>query len=261
MAKLEGNIQITGSLDNLSFYKMRGSEKIIVRRKGGPTRKQVKQSPKFANTRRNNKEFGGRAAATAFIKQLLNPLRFMADHNITGPLNALLKPIQEMDTANEWGKRSIILSKNARLLVGFSVNRLYQLDSIVRTPVSYSLQNQQVVISIPDLLPGLNFISPGNYPWFKFIATAGPVPDLYYRDENWGFQPNGHYNYGPSSAHTDWLPVNLQAASTQLILDIPEVKPADHSILVAVGITFGAMQGTEIRPAKYVGAGRVIGME
>lgn len=164
------------------------------------------------------------------------------------------------------GERSIIISKNVRLLQGFSINRRYQLDSILRTPVFYSLQNQQVVIDIPELLPGLNFISPGNYPWYKFIATAGLIPDLYYMDDIWGYQPKGDLSYGPPyMACTDWLPMNTQTAATQLIIDgLPEVngvKPEDHSILTAIGISFGTMQGTEIRPVKYVGAGKVIGME
>ena len=262
MAKLEGNIQITGSLNNLSFYKMRGSDKIIVRRKGGPSSKEVKRSPKFENTRRNNREFGGRAIAARFIKQVLNPLHFLTDYNITGPLNALLKPIQKMDTTNEWGKRNIILSEKARLLEGFSLNRSHQLDSIVRTPVLYSIQHQQVIIDIPELLPGLNFITPGNYPWYKFIAVAGPIPDLYYKDENWGYQPKGNYNYGPTIAVSDWLPANSRAASTKLTLyGLPEVKPENHSILIATGIAFGIMQGTEIQPVKYVGGAKVIGVE
>ncbi|AEV98981.1 hypothetical protein A4D02_10515 [Niastella koreensis] len=262
MAKLEGNIQITGSLDNLSFYKMRGSDKIIVRRKGGPSAEQVRKAPNFENTRRNNGEFGGRAAATALIKQVLNPLRFLADYNITGPLNALLKPIQHMDTDNDWGQRSIIISKNARLLQGFSLNRRYQLDTILRTPVLYSLKQQQVVIDIPELLPGLNFITPGNYSWYKFIATAGIIPDVYYRDDNWGYQPKGDFNYQPSVDHSAWFPTNAHAGATTLTIDgLPEVKPEDHSILIAIGIAFGTMQGTEIQPVKYVGAGKVIGME
>ena len=263
MAKLEGNIQITGSLDNLSFYKMRGSDKIIVRKKGGPTRKQVKQAPEFEHTRRNNSEFSGRSRATACIKYMLNPIRFLADYNITGPLNALLKPIQKMDTESEWGKRNIIISKNARLLEGFSINRRYQLDSIVRTPVLYSIQNQKIIIDIPELFPGLNFISPGNYPWYQFIALAGLVPDIYYQDDVWGYRPKGDYNhYDPLIDSTDWLPVNSGAAATKLTIDgLPEVKPDGHSILIAIGIAFGTMQGTEIRPVKYVGAGKVIGME
>lgn len=243
MAKLEGNIQITGSLDNLSFYKRRGSDKIIVRRKGGPSSDKVREHPNFENTRRNNREFAGRAKATGLIKRALNPLTFLADYNITGPLNALLKPIQKIDTSSDWGQRSIVISKNGRLLQGFSLNRRYQLDSILRIPVLYSLQNQQVVIDIPELLPGLNFISPGNYPWYKFIATAGLIPDLYYMDDIWGYQPKGNFSYEqPYMNCTDWLPMNTPAAATQLTIEgLPEVKPEDHSVLIALGISFGTM--------------------
>jgi hypothetical protein len=261
MAKLEGNIQITGSLDNLSFYKMRGSDKIIVRKKGGPSRKQVKQAPEFEQTRRNNSEFSGRARAAAYIKQLLTPMRFLADYNITAPLNALLKPIQKMDTESEWGQRNIIISKNARLLEGFSINRRYQLDSIVRTPVLYSIQNQQIIIDIPNLLPGLNFISPGNYPWYQFIATAGWVPDIYYKDDAYGYRPKGDYNFEALTESTNWLPVNAPAAASKLTINgLPEEKPDDHCMLIAIGISFGSMQGNDIFPVKYVGAGKVIGM-
>src|SRR5688572_10360908 len=98
MPKLIGELQFIGSLDNLSAYKMRGSDKIILRKKGGPSKKQIKHSPKFDLTRRNNKEFGGRVKAAAHIKRILYPMLFIADYNIIGPLNALLKPIQNMDT-------------------------------------------------------------------------------------------------------------------------------------------------------------------
>src|SRR5688572_15681242 len=125
MAQLDGVIQFTGSLQNLSAYKMRGSDKIILRKKGGPTRKQVKHSPKFENTRRNNKEFSGRAAAAGHIKRSLHPLLFLADYNIVGPLNALLRVIQKMDVTSGWGKRHIMLTKQPRLLEGFTLNRRY----------------------------------------------------------------------------------------------------------------------------------------
>jgi hypothetical protein len=263
MAKLEGNIQFTGSLENLSFYKMRGCDKIVVRKKGGPSRKQVKQSPRFELTRRNNKEFGGRVQVVRYTRRMLHPLLFLADYNFTGPLNALLQPIQKMDTTTERGKRSILLSKNPRLLEGFTLNRNYLLDSIVRTPVSYTLQGEQVIIHIPDLLPGINFMAPGNYPWYRFIAVAGLLPDFYYMDDVYGYQPKGNMYTSATTitATTDWLPVNTHAAAMQLTLEgLPATKPDDHSIVVATGIAFGAMQGQKIQPVKYIGGARIIGV-
>ena len=261
MAQLIGNIQITGSLSNLSFYKMRGSDKIIVRKKGGPTRKQVKKSPKFENTRRNNREFGGRSQAVAYIKEALWPMLFLADYNIVGPLNALLKPIQLLDITSGWGKRNILISKNPRLLEGFPLNRRYLLESIVRAPFNYSLQDQQAIIDIPELIPGINFMSPVGYPVYQFIAVARLVPDIIYKNDIWGYRPIGE-RYRGNDASTDWLPVNTRTAATPLIINnLPAEKPEGYSMLIALGISFGTLKGTTIEPVKYVGAGRVIGME
>ena len=261
MAQLIGNIQITGSLDNLSFYKMRGSDKIIVRRKGGPTRKQVKKSPKFENTRRNNKEFGGRSQAVSYIKDALWPLLFLVDYNIVGPLNALLKPIQQLDTTCDFGKRNILISKNPRLLEGFPLNRRNLFESIVRTPVDYSRQDKQAIIDIPELIPGINLVSPVSYPVYQFIAAARLIPDVVYRDERRGYEPIGK-RYKLNYTKTDWLPVNTRAAATQLIINnLPAEKPEGTSMLIALGISFGNLKGTTIEPVKYVGAGRIIGME
>jgi hypothetical protein len=257
MATLEGSILFTGSLNNLSAYKMRGSDKIIVRRKGGPSKKQVKHSPNFDLTRRNNKEFGGRAKAAACIKRCLHPFGFIADHNITAPLNALLCAIQKMDTTSGRGKRNILLTKQPRLLEGFSLNRRYLFETIIRTPVMCNLQNEQAIIDLPALVPGINFMSPGNYAFYRFIGAAGWVPDIYYNEH--GYRSGERQFYFPQINMTEWLPVTARTpAKTFAIPALPANKPADCSTLVALGIAFGQMQGDTIESVKYVGAAKVL---
>jgi hypothetical protein len=257
MARLDGVIQFTGSLENLSAYKMRGSDKIIIRKKGGPSRKQVKKSPNFEITRRNNMEFGGRATMAAIIKQNLHPLLFLADYNITGPLNALLKPIQVMDIESESGRRNILLTKEPRLLEGFTLNKRYLFESIVRTPVTCSVQPEQVLIDIPALMPEINFLRPGNYSWYRFIGVAAQVPDMYYDPR--GYKPKEDARYLPSFTHGDWLPVNRYEPASQLIIQgMRRKKPAGCSTMISIGVGFGQSQGDTIQPEKYVGAAKVM---
>lgn len=257
MAKLDGTFQFTGSLQNLSFYKMQGSDKIIIRKKGGPSKKQVKTGKNFENTRRNNMEFGGRALAASTIKSYLHPLLFLADYNIVGPLNALLRAIQKMDTASGWGKRHVLLTKQPSLLEGFTLNRRYLLETIVRTPVNCQLQGEQVHINLPALMPGINFMSPGNYPYYRFIGTAGLVPDISYTD--YGYKPKYNESWHFDYTESEWLPVNAPSSALTITLHgMPENKPADCSIMVALGIAFGKLKGDTIEPEKYVGAAKVM---
>jgi hypothetical protein len=53
MAFQAGEIKITGTIDDLSFYHHK-EYGYLVRMKGGPSRKQFKTSPKFARSRESS---------------------------------------------------------------------------------------------------------------------------------------------------------------------------------------------------------------
>jgi hypothetical protein len=220
----------------------------------------VKKGKNFENTRRNNMEFGGRALAASTIKGYLHPLLFLADYNIVGPLNALLRAIQKMDVTSGWGKRHVLLTKQPRLLEGFSLNRRYLFETLVRTPVVCNLQGEQIHIELPALMPHINFMPPATYPYYRFIATAGLVRDIYYSEQ--GYKPTNTSKWTFNFTQSDWLPVNAPASAHTLTLKgMPANKPADCSIMVALGIAFGQMQGDTIVPEKYVGGAKVLRME
>jgi hypothetical protein len=68
MAGQEPGLDFTGSLHNISAYKRRDMDTIIIRSKGGPSKRMIKSHPSFDLTRRNNKEFGGRSTASKLIR-------------------------------------------------------------------------------------------------------------------------------------------------------------------------------------------------
>src|SRR5687767_13932272 len=130
MAKLDRGIEFVGSLGDFSAFRMRGVEGIVVRRKGGASKETIKTSKSFEKLRRNMSEFGGRSTAAKWICQMMHPLKALADYNINGPLNALMKAIQEADTESDIGKRKVLLTTDPRVLEGFSLNRQTIFDSI-----------------------------------------------------------------------------------------------------------------------------------
>lgn len=119
MAHLISGIQFTGSLGNVSAYRMKGSDKIVLRTKGGPSRSQVASGKQFEVTRRNNSEFSRRAKGSAIVLRAMEPLRPLADHRISAALNALLKQIQVLDTTSAFGERDIFLRANRDCLKDF----------------------------------------------------------------------------------------------------------------------------------------------
>src|SRR6476661_10335713 len=102
MAKLISGLSFTGTLSNMSAYKMRGHDGIILRTKGGPSKQNIKDWPSFLVTRCNNMEFGGRSIAASWIMSRMHPHTSLADYNIAGPLQGMLKPIQVLDRESEF---------------------------------------------------------------------------------------------------------------------------------------------------------------
>jgi hypothetical protein len=262
MAKLASDIQFTGSLGNLSAYKMRGVDKIILRRKGGPTPASIKTKPAFDLVRRNNAEFSGRATASRWIMGMMWPQKALADYNIAGPLNALIKPIQELDQESILGQRHIELSKNKLLLQGFSLNRKNPFDSVVRAAGSYTVSREHgsAHVELPELWPEINFFSRQDLPFFGFQLTLGVVPDLFYQHGKYLPISSEYQNSNFAIATTPWQTTRDHQKNITFHLSVPKLPMDDaHSFILTIGIRYGTMRtdGT-IEQRKHSGCAKVL---
>jgi hypothetical protein len=261
MAKLNSEFSFTGSLGEISAYRMRGVDGIVLRKKGGPTKKQIATSPRFETMRRGNAEFGGRSTMSKAILDALHPLKSLADINSMSALNAHLKPIQERDVLSEYGKRCIELSKHHRLLLGFSFNKKNPIESFLLTPIhsSFDEENGTVTMHIPEIIPGITFRNFGQYPYYRFILAIGEVTDLIWTSN--GYKPSGVElrNYS-SYACSDWKPSRAATSATDLSLSLPhKAKNGQMTYVAGVGICFGQVSEKGVIASRF-GAARVAGV-
>jgi hypothetical protein len=273
MGQMNSTPPFTGTVDGLTYYKVRGSDKILVRKKGGPTKKQIQKKDSFAVTRKNNMEFGGRAKVASQVMEALRPLKYQGDYNLAGPINSMLIPIQELSTEQEKGQRNVVLSKKPDILTGLNLNRRTSFESIVLTPLEYSLskKNFTATITIPELKPDINFMVPGNFSWYRLMVVSGIIEDMYYN-------PGSRDNYLPREGNylllrskhseTNWM--NVYPDSPNITIDcsikitrkdfLKRLSGNNHSQLLGIGIAFGNMQRGQITMAKYIGGAKILAM-
>lgn len=267
MARLLPNGMFIGSMSNVSAYKRHDSDKIIIRTKGGPTKRKIKTSPAFEETRKNNMEFGGRASTTSQLLIVFDYLHPIADYNLAGPLISLLKPIQELDTENPKGKRNVLISRNPRLLEGFNINRKHPFEWMILNPVESSLSKETFSgqVEFPALIPGVNFRLPdANYPVYRFTVVLAIIPDMfcgkhkYYPPLELDIRTIRHIN-------SEWFSVPAGSAPQKLEVQLPD-KPtlqetSSYSLMLAAGVSFGRFNAAGgVDPVKYVGCGKIVGM-
>jgi len=259
MGRMDGFFNVTGSVSNLSFYKMKGSDKIIVRTKGGASKAKIKRHRKFQKTRELNSEWGGCSQAGAWIRNHLW-WKQVADYNVSGPINGLMKRVQVLDTENEKGRRSVLLSKNPRIMEGFSFNKTNPLESIIRNPVRFTLsrEDRKAMVTFPQLIRGVNFFPSPYYSLFQLSATLLLVPDFLHAGRDYKSTID-YDSYGPRSSTTDWFPVDKTLPEVELFQEVTLVPPDDRfSLLLGVALIYGKPVGGNSVEAVKGGAAKII---
>ncbi len=248
----------TGTIGNLSYYRRKDIDRIIVRKKGGIPKKRIKKAPEFERTRENNTEFAGCARAASYIHNLMHPVSRMADYNVFPPLTAIVKKMQlKCDTGNR-GQRNIRFTRFHFLLEGLSLNRLHPFNSIIRQALPATLDRERgtATIAVPALMPGMNLHLPWQSPYYRLVFSFGSIQDMMY--DNWDYQscpsPRCHETH-----ETPWVHITQSTDKQTVTLQLPHAANADETLILTVGIQMGSPEpnGT-IWEVRKQGAGVVL---
>ena len=261
MAILDSILSMTGSLGNLSFYKVKGSNKVHARLKGGISKKRMKTDPSFAKSRLHQQEFARRILAGQLVAHALYPLRSIRDYDLVRSLHKPFKSIQDRDTKNKLGERGISLSEYPGMLEGLSLNGTNSLESIVAASIQYSIHDTgEAVVQIPELIPGINLHLPRTSQYYRIIAVLGTVPDLHHQDGKYVSSVPGLERSLCTYDMTDWFHSSSTMNSRTFRL-VPTRVPVTSNVvwMLALGIELGQMKTfDQIETVEDHGAAKVL---
>ncbi len=262
MATLSGDILFTGSIGGLSAYKMKGVDKIILRRKPETNKHKFEHNPNNAIVKRYNEEWKGCIMAGKAIRQAMPGVQHLRDYNYSGSLNALCKSIQGNDRQSPLGSRSVLLSQAAAKLEGFGLNRVNTLGSILHDPPACTLSKEKALaqIQVPPLIPGVNFSNPSGQPLFRLVFVLAAVSDIVYNHNIQKYQLQATELPAPQQLITPWqnTPQGHEAVNLQLALHNWQ-NTAATALLLWGGVEFGVpISSTVIRYVKYSGAASIL---
>jgi hypothetical protein len=264
MGNIISGSDFTGRLGPASVYKMRGHDKLVIRSRGGASKSRIKNHPNFQATRSLNREWKLVTEVAAKIRNGLFGLKPLADYNVSGPLNAMVKKIQTSDTLNEKGKRSILFSRYPDFLSSFQFNRQTLFDSIIRQQLEVSIEKASAIatITVPLLQPAIHFFPNPRYAYYRMVISMVAVSDQVWIEESMSYKPLVALLPEYKSLYTDWVPASSTqpAATHQLSPAIEGFSSGPDMILIlGAGIQYGmpAPDGS-IQPAPYAGAARIL---
>lgn len=266
MARLKDLLKMTGTLAMITMYTRQGSDEVYIRTKGGPSKKQIKTNPEFAKVRLNNSEWVGCTKMGSKIRSAFYTMNILEDYPVNGALNAICKHIQHLNIENELGKRSVALSKHKEMMVGFSFSQKQVLESVLRVPISTTLDRGTGVarVDIPAINTEINLYNFRGLPYFRILGALGGASDRIYSEEDGKYVElnEGYCSRKDGIYQSEWLPSFGTLPAMSFTLSYPLVEnpiPDDVTLLLSVGIEFGKMSYTgQPVGVKYAGTGKVM---
>lgn len=259
------DIKFTGSIGDFSAYKMKGSDKIILRRKGGPTKETVNNTAAYALNRLHRQEFGATATLGKYVRFMLGANRTVSNYNITARLNSVLKHVKRQDTEGQLGRRALRLSSVPRLLQGFPLNKQNTFDVIMSPTILWSIsrETRSARIELPELIRHTNFNPSNQQPFFCVTAVLGIVPDILYHEPKAGYAPPDWFDgmCTPAQVSSPWYPARRGAPPITLDVQATLAPPDEsYTLMLSVGVRFGALYGNnKVELLEYMGAAKILG--
>jgi len=266
MAIVKGPFQVTGSVGELSFYTRRGSDKVIMRTKGGASGDKIKRLPQYAGFRSQQKEWSGVTKCASGIRMAFGGLHRIADYNLTAPLNSMANSMQKADTTAEKGKRPVLLSGFRQALDGFNFNRNYPFNSVLRVSVNHEIdrENMQATVVVSRINTAIDLVNVQRLPYFRIVVVLGTASDMVFDERLSDYTPAVPALHGASVVESSaWFASNAIIDEQQIVVTMTEKQrsqlTAGVSVILGMAVEFGTI-GISGEPVevKYAGSGKVL---
>jgi len=266
MAIIKGAFELKGSIKGVSFYTMRGSDKVIMRSKGGASKEKIRTSPKFAKLRLQQKEWSGCTKFGSYCRYAFGGLHRLADYNLTPKLNKIGKDLMKLDTVSKIGQRNLYLTTFKQALEGFNFNLDFPFNTVLRILPRWEIDREKLKASVtfPMINTDINLLNIQKLPFFRLIIAIGTISDLVYNPETNQYEPIVYDLHGHNRTLTgEWNSTQTILAEQTMTIQMTEEEAAiltdNVSVLLSIAVEFGNV-GTDKMPVqvKYAGCGKVI---
>ena len=268
MAIVKGFLQMTGSIKGMSFYTRVGSDKVIMRTKGGPSKYTVKNGSNYEKLRKHQLEWQGCVKFAQSMRAGIGETYRLADFNLTPVWSGMGKKMIKLDTVSAVGQRFIRFSQCKQELEGYDLNRSYPITTILRVSPLAELNRETLsaTVSLPRINTLTNLQNIQRLPYFRLIISLGTVSDMMYIEDGiiYKYQPiNNALNVVCKSTLSDWHSTNdvlpAHVLSVQLNQTAIPLLTDDVTVLLSMGIEFGTVGfGGVIEPVKHAGCGKIL---
>ncbi len=244
MNSVNSTFEESESKKGFRVYKIRGVDKTIVARKGGPTKDQVKTSPNYAQLRKNQQEFGLASAVSKQIRlSFSEQLNSICESYLSGKLTAKLRTLMQQQSG-QIGQRAFLPSIDGALLKGFNFNAASKFHEIFKGKflVRQGQQRGHLIFHFPSFVPEQELAPAAKATHFKLFTHLVSVSDFIFDKDTLQYNAIDLHNHGlyqtEESPMSPILRIPLEPMTFHISL-VPEQQfEKGCALVLLVGIKF-----------------------
>lgn len=233
-------------------YKLKGIEKTIISKKGGPTIEQIKTSDSYKPLRDNQKEFGVASIMAKTLRgSLSNGMTEICGSYVSGRLTAQFRNLAKYEEGIT-GTRPLYVSKHGHHLSGFEFNTTAHYEDIFGAKyfIKPGSERGQVIIHFPGFIPDDTFVKPDDATNFKIGARLVAMSDYRYDDETNTYKAindelNGKFGSFESKMYP-LLKIPVDPMTTMVSIDEMNF-PDDAALFLVMAISFFKYENGKFR--------------
>jgi hypothetical protein len=219
-------------------YKIKGIDKTIIAKKGGPTKKDIETKPTYQKLRNNQKEFGVASNLSKVLRQSLSGcMSEICESYVSGKLTAEFRNLAKMEQGAT-GTRPLVLSKHGHHLNGFEFNSRAPYKKVFGAKyfVKNGSRKGQVILHFPAFIPQEVFDYPEEATNFKVNARLVALSDYSYDKRSNSYKPISEDHHGLfGSYESNMLPllrIPTEPMTGQVSLPLSQVQEGVGIFLV-----------------------------
>ncbi|MEM7552057.1 MAG: hypothetical protein AAF363_20405 [Bacteroidota bacterium] len=248
-------------------YRIKGIDRDIIARKGGPTKQQIKESDSYQVLRKNQNEFG---AASKLAKSIRNSFSSevakLCGSYVSGKLTALVRNTIKK-SEGEKGKRPVLISGNKADLIGFDFDSGKKFEEVFRARYHLKPGSQfgHFIFHCSTFIPEESIIHPKGATHFKLYNHVVGLSDMKYQESSESYDYLESNSNGCHATETsELLPItrlNLEPFYFSLSLNGVCQKQKEHlSLAVLMGIQFYQFESGKYKECKEGNAISIVQM-
>lgn len=229
-------------------YRIKGVDKMIIAKKGGPSAEDIKNKPTYEELRNNQKEFAAASMMSKVLRDsLTDGMEEICETYVSGRLTAQFRNLAKYEEG-ESGTRPLYLSKHGHYLNGFEFNTTAPYEQIFETKyfIKPGSRKGQVILHFPAFVPENTLQKPEGASNFKIHARLIALSDYQFdNSDNAYFPTHQEFNGKYGTWNSPMLPI-LKIATEPMTAQVSLYQsdlPQDMAFFLVMAVSFYKYEG------------------